>query len=304
MKIMKNLLFTITLLVSASAFAMEAPPQAPVKVAVTRPLLPLKGLPADIQRKLFPLCMEGNLYDIAETILAFAGTNKENQAYVNDNMIVILESFPYTAKAIEIYKLLENKTVSLSVMQKPHMKIWLKDAQNSLSDGPALYAAIVDENPESIATMKKLLLIKTIDLNSKQRADTCLSFAASRGQKEKVASLLEAGANSRIKGYNHNCPGCICNDAPLVCVVSANNNEYAEIVTILLKFGANPNISFMKRGLMAASFPHHIGTSEIIALIKKAQKQKKQKLEERRRKLYASKIESTQQKTADGCAIA
>jgi ankyrin repeat protein len=263
-----------------------------------------KQLPADLQRHLFTLCLEGNLYEVAENILAFAGLNKENQTYINKNLITILEALPRTAKAIEVYKLLQNKTCSLPIMQMAHVKSWLKNAEKRLSDGQALYAATEDENPESIDALKKLLMIKTIDLNSKQtnKRDTCLCLAANKGHKEKVALLLEAGANPRIKGFNHNWGDY--DDTPLVGVVCAENNADAEIAIMLINFGASPNVSFMKRtSIILIAPPDRIGAARIHLLISKAQELQKKRLEERKKRVRGLAVESKQSNTADGCVI-
>jgi hypothetical protein len=295
---MKNILFTITLLASASAFAMEAPPQAPVKVVAARPLLPLKGLPADIQRKLFPLCMEGNLYEVAETILAFAGTNKENQAYVNDNMIMILESFSHTAKAIEIYKLLQNKIISLPVMQKPPMKAWFENAKNSLGHREALSRAFGIWDPKNSEQIKELFQLKNLDLNNIKGENnfTLLCFEAYCGgpsnkiAKERMLLLLKAGANPNIAANMSN----FKDKNPLFYSALVSDEEAG---AILLEWGANPdNVrnDFYDRALE--------GRPEMALLVEAASLARKQRVQERRKKLYGAKLEF-EQKTALSCAM-
>lgn len=303
---MKTILLTITMIVSAQAFAMEAPPAASAvndqnatATALEKPRLAFaKELPADLQRSLFPLCMEGNLYEIAENILALAGTNKENQKYINDNMIAILELFPYTAKAIEIYKLLQSKSTSLPVMQKPHMRAWLENAKNSLGHREKLSRFFGDWAPKNREQIKELFQLKNLDLNNVKGENnfTLLCFAAYCGgpsnkiARERMLLLLKAGANPNIAANMSN----FKDKNPLFYSALVSDEEAG---AILLEWGANPdNVrnDFYDRALE--------GRPEMALLVEAASLARKQKLEERRKKLYGAKLEF-EQKTALSCAI-
>jgi hypothetical protein len=92
MKIMKNILFTITLLVSTQAFAMEAP-LAPPSQEQPNFAERFISLPHDLQRELLLINAQDNqgtyTYRLAKGIFALAGTNKALRTAINKPEMII-----------------------------------------------------------------------------------------------------------------------------------------------------------------------------------------------------------------------
>lgn len=240
MKIMKNLVFTITMLVSAqAAVAMEAPPgptfhalaEAPAHSPSHQPLIPLNQFPGDIQRMLYAETIKGGLYPTAQTLLALARTSKQHRIYINNNMIAILESMP-TSKAIELVKILRKNTFSLPILSRASVDQWCTDAQTRLTNNIELsriiYMPYVLDPLVKLNKVREFLANKNVDLKIHAFSGSCLHKAASTGQKEIVRQLLDAGANPNDKDFEGNTP-----------LMHSKKINSQEIMALLLQYGAD-----------------------------------------------------------------
>lgn len=235
MKIMNNLVFTITLIGSAQAFAMEAPPAPPSQQPLI-PITPLTKLPGDIQRILYTETMDGGLYQTAHTLLALAQTSKQHRAYVNENMIAILESF-HTAKALKLIDILRNKTFSLPVLSSTEIRNWYK-AKDNLVQGLELLTCIrgkdriIEAKDIKKRKVEEFLKLKNIALNYKTAQGTAiLDVAVLTSQPDVVGILLRAGANPNIVDVNGETP-----------LMNAKKIGAQDSMDLLLQNGANTKL--------------------------------------------------------------
>lgn len=251
MKIMKNILFTITLLISAQAFAMEAPPAPPTHLPLI-PITQFTKLPGDIQRILYTEIINGGLYQTAHTVLSLARTSKQLRAYVNDNIIAILESM-HTSKARELVDILHRKglsycnTFSLPSLGKDAVDEWYEDADARLrSDDGQLHSIIAEQNVFDVRlklnAVHKLLANKNIDLNWPNNLGKCLGIAAETGQTEIVRVLLHAGANPNTW------------DGPNTPLMLAKRINAQEVMALLLQYGSYSTIDSYGRTIDAIKY--------------------------------------------------
>lgn len=296
MNSMKTILFTISMIVSAQACAMEAPPVPPaqahaemqVKAAPVKPLVPIKIFPPDIQRYLFELCMESNLYDTAKIILGLAGTNKRNRSYINENLIAILESIFYREKALGLHELLKDKKVSLPNMQSRRIRSWIRNAQHSINQHPidngnALFLPMRDGNMKKF---QQSLSSRNSSLNqiNREYGVTLLAYASFLGSPEPAAVLLKAGANPNLK-MTSSC---------MTALMFACSSGYIDLVKILLEQGSDPDskdsVGRIARSYALERADHKDLRKKIVGLLDAASLEKRKKLG----------LEPT---TALGCAI-
>jgi hypothetical protein len=235
MKRMKTILFTIALIVSAQAIAMEAPAAPPTNLPLI-PITQFTKLPGDIQKILYTEIMNGGLYQTVHTVLSLARTSKQLRAYVNDNIIAILESM-HTSKAIELVAILYRNAfyrhaLSLPSLDRDAVYEWCEDADARLrSDDGQLHSTIAEPNVFDVRlklnAVHKLLANKNIDLNWPNNLGKCLGTAAGTGQTEIVRALLHAGANPNFSDKGN---------TPLMLAKRINAQE---VMALLLQYGAN-----------------------------------------------------------------
>lgn len=225
MKIMKTILFTIALIISAQGFAMEASPAPPAPIPV---------LPADVWRHMIPFVAECNAYKVAEVVRCLNATNKFFNGCVQTEeiMVKILNRMPYTANAITLFNALQ----AFPVMKKDKLKYeWrYANAARALIGGQSLLVAILNNDQKKVA---ELLAIKNIDLENLENINAIarghevpLNEAIRCNHKEVFDALLNAGAD-----VNWHCTKS--SDIPLGIALQKGS---AEMVQKLLKAGADP----------------------------------------------------------------
>lgn len=320
-KIMKNILFTIGMLVSAQACAMEAPP-----AQVAQLLIPMPGLPADIQRCLFSYCIDENVYVTAKTILALAQTDKKTRTYINANFTAILDSFSHLSKGMNVVKKLQNKPFSLPDISSDVVKNWvtrarsrqrythvpglqevlklplknaelakkvrelLADKELDVSSGfitgySPLTRAVICENPEIVDMLLRAGADPDVQVD---RLDTALIIAERTFLFSIVSQLLAAGADPNIQNAYGN--------TALMLAVSRGSKERIEL---LLKAGANPDLKD-RDGKITRDFAN--GNQENIQLLDAASEKRKIKIA--REAIIKQWEEDEKQKSARSCVIA
>lgn len=230
MKNMKKLLFTITLLVSAQVFAMEAPPSMVYPEPTPRILeINFNTLPKEIQRLLVLYAIDWNEFQVAKTILSLNHTNRFLRDFVRseNGMIKILEEMPYTVNAIHlIHRLQSNPNIHKVlpvVIESAAVKQWVERAQARLEPGEGI-------NGASLASVKKELLNKNIMVDRNVDGFTALTRATMAGNAETAKMLIKAGANPNFRHAGQ---------SPLL---HAAINGKVEVVQLLLDAGADPEI--------------------------------------------------------------
>lgn len=278
------MLFVITMLIDAQAFAMEAPPVRPLQVPT---------LPADVCRYIIPFVAESNAYKVAETLRCLNATNKffHESVQSEDVMLMILERMPYTTNADFLYRFL-NK---MPVVKKAKLIDWHRNLTD-LVKGRELVSAVACGDQK---TVSELLKIKNIDLENFEGEGLLnggdglpLSQAIYWDHGEIFEMLLKAGANPNSLRYIHS--------REVTPLQTATLCYRPDMVEKLLDAGADTsyqgrNICVYAHGLLndRAAFLTYLEKdrlSRIIYLLDNAAAQKKEKL-----KKY--------QKTAPGCAI-
>lgn len=134
MKNLKNILFPLIMLIGAQGvMAMKLPPQPPI----AQPLIPMPGLPADIQRSLFPLIIQGKADEVADVILTLAHVDKAFNAAMNneETMLAMLTMFPDITSKIVLIKRLQAKPGILPVMRSPAVRTVIANLEDTVEYG-------------------------------------------------------------------------------------------------------------------------------------------------------------------------
>lgn len=224
MRTIKMILFTITLIITAQTFAMEAPPAPPAVNAGNATALTLQDMPTEVTLRICAKLAENYNQKTVQDFTALASTNKHFRtlAYDPKNMRTILKSLR-PAHAIDFAKKLDN----LAIFNNSKSKNLLRGIKRSLIDGKILResakTAQLDIFTETIAA-------KNADINwpRRLRGETSLIKACKLGDQETFQLLLTHGASLNEQDANGN-----------TALISAVSFGRTAMVSALLNAGAN-----------------------------------------------------------------
>ncbi len=177
-----------------------------------------ENLPLDIRRYLLPFIASGDIPTAARSILALAATNKALRAFLNnpDNMLIVLQSLPYPAHAIDLAigegrrsygSTNRPKLAKMPVIKNKKIRDWIEKQQNELVMGEELVNAATNHNLE---TVELLLKNPKIDLNYQWGFGfTALMEAVRSRPKGRIDNsiaimklLLDAQANPDLQNFS------------------------------------------------------------------------------------------------------
>lgn len=223
MKNLKSIFFALCILTCTPLFCMQAPPQPAVAS--------WDSLPLDVKKLIVPMIASSNVYEVTNTILALNHTNKFFRNFVRSEsgILSILEHMPYTANAVSlIYNLRWKKRSDffISVIWKPFITKWWRDAEDRLINGKKLLTAI---GINDLREVRALLHNKNIKLNYNNidepnygaRYDWAQEIGYKKGSLQEHIYVYEEYLSA------------------VGMAVSLNNSEMAQL---LIKAGARPNM--------------------------------------------------------------
>jgi hypothetical protein len=253
MKNLKIALLALSLLLSASLFAAEAPmPKPSAKKPTSYPEL----LPPDVRAELYRYILGNNNPENIET-LARAISSIQNLISA-PAMIEILKSLPHVT-AMQLAQRLQG----VSIMQNPQVATWF------------LLNTLASDTPEKIQRANTILNIPNLDINiQNENGDSVLMLATRTGNDALVQRLLNAGANPNLQSASGNTALINAANFGITRGLGTKYHGHPELVRALLANGADINLKDAS-GRTALDYAIKNRQPEIIKLLEEAAARKR-----------------------------
>ena len=287
---MKTIVFTITMIISAQAFAMEAPPAPPAVNARNAASLRLQELPVENTLNIIRHLADNYKQTTVQDLTALASTNKYFRTLVYDptNMRAILRTMR-PAHAVDLAKRLDN----LSVFKNPNGRAAIRGIKRSLVHGIVLREAV---QTAERGIFEEIFEEHEADINwpRRLRGETPLISACKLGDPDSFNGLLNNGASLNEQDASGNS-----------ALMRATEYGRAEMVYCLLSRGANLYLQ-NKLGKTAkdiavrSGFPHIVRILDNATIGAKIYSAVRQNNVERARALVRNKHADVQWRDNDG----